>query len=162
MTLAGPNLYRTALDLIASRQQGEYDLFESVLTELATDFPGYSVLGVYAVTNFSLRQNSRLFQCPTEQVLGGLRIQPVPAVQDVIPDVLTMLYTGTEDMTAASALARTLGSDDRAEPSMVVLADVSVAMAQRVSGFAGLPETQVVAAWRQQAEHMLADGTWTS
>lgn len=160
--VAGPNLYRTALDLVAARQQDEYDIFEAVLDELSTDYADLGVLGVFAVTNLSLRQTSSIFQRPAAAVLGGLRIEPVPAAQRVAPDVLTMLYAATEDLSAATALARDLGRDERAEPSMVVLADVSIAMAQRVTGFSGLPEPQVIASWRQHAEVMLADGTWAA
>jgi hypothetical protein len=162
VSLANPNLYRTALDLVAARQQDEYDLFETVLGELVADYAGLGVTGVFAVTNFSLQQTSRVFQCPATDLLGGLHIEPVPAAAQVAPDVLTLLYASTEDLSAASRLARELGADDRAEPLMVVLADVSVAMAQRVTGFSGLPGQQVVAAWRQYTETMLADGTWVA
>jgi hypothetical protein len=162
VSLTDPNLYRTALDLIAARQQAEYEMFEAVLGELVEEYHGYGVSGVFAVTNWSVTQASVMFQRPAPQLLGGLRIGEVPAAQAAVPDVLTLLYTGTEDLSAASAMARTLGATDHAEASMVVLADVSLAMAERISGFAGLPEPQVLAAWRQQAECALAAGTWVA
>lgn len=162
MAPSSPDLYRAALDLVTARQHDDYELFEDVLTELVTEHPGTGVSGLFAVTHLSVRQASIVARCAPGEVLGHLVIQPVPAAEPVVPAVLTLLYTATEDLTAAGRLARDLGDDERAEASMVVLADVSVAMADRVAGFAGLAGQQVVAAWRQQTETMLAAERWAA
>lgn len=162
MTRLSPQLYRTALDLVAARQQDEYAVFEVVLEELSGAPDGLGVLGVLAVTNLSVRQASAVGRCPASRVLDGLRVQPVPAAQPVVPAVLTLLYTATEDLGEASRLAHDLGSDDRAEPCMVVLADVSIAMAERLTAFCGVPQPQIIASWRQQAEAMIADDSWAA
>ncbi|MFC7572388.1 hypothetical protein ACFQX8_08095 [Klenkia terrae] len=98
MTRLSPQLYRTALDLVAARQQDEYAVFEVVLEELSGAPDGLGVLGVLAVTNLSVRQASAVGRCPASRVLDGLRVQPVPAAQPVVPTVLTLLYTATEDL----------------------------------------------------------------
>lgn len=156
MSTLDPNVYRTALDLVAARQQDEYDVFIDVLAELTDEYAPVGVLGVFAVTRLSLRQASLIASSSASAVLAGLRVEAVPEAQPVVPIVLTLLYTSTEDPRAATSMARELGADERAEASIVVLADVSIAMAERVTRFSGLPGPQVVAAWRQQTEDMLA------
>ncbi|MPQ99676.1 hypothetical protein GB931_17470 [Modestobacter sp. I12A-02628] len=162
MTRHSPALYRTALDLVTARQRDEYEVFTEVLDELTVEYAGLGVLGVFAVTNLSVRQASVIGQCPASRVLGGLHVEPVPAAQPVVPAVLTLLYTALEDLAEASSIARDLGAGDDAEPAMVVLADVSIAMAERLTAFSGLPAPQVIASWRQQVEHRLADDTWAA
>ncbi|MFC7572389.1 hypothetical protein ACFQX8_08100 [Klenkia terrae] len=43
-----------------------------------------------------------------------------------------------------------------------MLADVSIAMAERLTAFCGVPQPQIIASWRQQAEAMIADDSWAA
>jgi hypothetical protein len=158
MSITAPQSYRAALDLLACRQQHEYETFEQILADMCQN-PGPAVVATYAVTTFALAQVSHLDQAPVQHVLGTLRIEAVPAAAAAVPDVFTTLYASTEDQQTATVLARSLGSTPRAEAAMVVFTDISVAMTQRVARFAGLPDSTVLAAWRQQAEHRIAGAT---
>jgi hypothetical protein len=159
---ASSNLYRTALDLVSLRVQDQYELFESVLEELDTDYSPSGVLGVMGIAHLTVQKVAACSSCAPIAALDGLWLHPTPLVEPVLGDVFTMLYLTDEDLPQACRMARDLGGDERAQPSMVVLADVSVAMVQRVSRFAGLPRPTVVAAFRQQVEGALADGTWAA